>query len=76
MEMENMGLVPVLLMRRKMIINKLQQNGAISEETAKTLEEIKVINSNAFPKVTEQLVKDKILVKTKDNKYYLKKYDK
>ena len=74
--MENMGLVPVLLMRRKMIINKLQQNGAFSEETAKTLEEIKVINSNAFPKVTEQLVKDKILVKTKDNKYYLKKYDK
>ena len=72
----NMGLIPVLLMRRKMIINKLQQNGAISEETAKTLEEIKVMNPNAFPKVTEQLVKDKILVKTKDNKYYLKKYGK
>lgn len=74
--MENMGLIPVLLMRRKMIINKLQQNGAFSEETAKTLEEIKVMNPNAFPKVTEQLVKDKILVKTKDNKYYLKKYNK
>ena len=68
-----MGLIPVLLLRRKMIINKLQQSGAISEETARTLEEAGVFNPNVFPKVNEKLVKGKVLVKTKDNKYYLNK---
>ena len=68
-----MGVVPVLLLRRKMIIKKLQQSGAISEETAKTLEEAGVFNPNAFPKVNEKLVKDNVLVKTKNNKYYLNK---
>lgn len=70
---ESMSIVPVLLLRRKMIIKKLQQSGAISEETAKTLEEAGVFNPNAFSKVNEKLVKDKVLVKTKDNKYYLNK---
>lgn len=65
--------VPVLLLRKKVIIKKLQQSGAISEATAKTLEEAGVFNPSAFPKVNEKLVKDKVLVKTKDNKYYLNK---
>ena len=69
-----MSPVPVLLLRRKMIIKKLQQSGAISEETAKTLEEARVFNPNAFPKVNEKLVKDNVLVKTKNNKYYLNKW--
>ena len=68
-----MSPIPVLLLGRKMIINKLQQIGAISEETAKTLEEAGVFNPNAFPKVNEKLIKDKLLVRTKDNKYYLNK---
>ena len=68
-----MGLVPVLLLRRKMIIDKLQQCGAVSESTAKTLEEAGVFNSKGFSKVNEKLVKDNILVRTKDNKYYLNK---
>ena len=68
-----MGVVPVLLLRRKMIVKKLRQNGAISEENAKTLEEVGVFNPNAFPKINEKLVKDNVLVKTKNNKYYLNK---
>lgn len=68
-----MSAVPVLLLRRKMIIKKLRQNGAISEETAKTLEEAGVFNPNAFPKMNEKLVKDNVLVETRDNKYYLNK---
>ena len=69
---KSMSVIPVLLLREKMIIKKLQQNGAISEETAKTLEEAGVFNPNAFPKINEKLVKDNVLVKTKGNKYYLK----
>ena len=68
-----MSPVPVFLLRKKMIIKKLQQCGAISEETAKTFEEAGVFNPNAFPKLNEKLVKDNVLVKTKNNKYYLNK---
>ena len=68
-----MGVVPVLLLRKKIIITKLQQCGAVSEATAKTLEEAGVVNPNAFSKLNEKLVKDKVLGKTKDNKYYLNK---
>ena len=71
--MRNMFGSPVLLMRKRIILKKLEQNGAISEETAKTLEEIGVCNPNAFSKLNDKLVKDKILVRTKNNKYYLNK---
>lgn len=64
---------PALLMRKRIILKKLEQNGGISEETAKTLEEIGVCNPNAFSKLNDKLVKDKILVRTKNNKYYLNK---
>ena len=63
--------VPVLLLRRKVIIKKLQQSGAISEESAKTLEEAGVFNPNAFPRITEDMVKRNILAKTNTGKYYL-----
>lgn len=62
---------PALLMRKRIILKKLEQNGAISEETAKTLEEIGVFNPNAFSKLNDKLVKDKILIRTKTDKYYL-----
>ncbi len=65
--------MPALLLRRKRIIKKLQESGAFSEKTAKTLQEAGVFNPDAFPKMTEELVKEKVLVKTKDNKYYLEK---
>ena len=69
-----MGVVPILLMRKKNIIRKLKSNGAISKETAKTLKEAGVFNPDAFPKIIERLVKDRILIKTNDNKYYLNKW--
>lgn len=69
--MRNMFGSPVLLMRKRIILKKLEQNGAISEETAKTLEEIGVFNPNAFSKLNDKLVKDKILIRTKTDKYYL-----
>ncbi len=65
--------MPALLLRRKRIIKKLQESGAFSETTVKTLQEAGVFNPDAFPKMTEELVKEKVLVKTKDNKYYLEK---
>ena len=43
------------------------------EGTAKTLEEAGVFNPNAFPKVNEKLIKDNVLFKTKNNKYYFNK---
>ncbi|MGN0575505.1 MAG: hypothetical protein ACI4J2_05680 [Ruminococcus sp.] len=50
-----MFVVPVLLLRKKIIVKKLQQSGAISEITAKTFEEAGVFNPTVFPKVTEKL---------------------
>ena len=63
--------VPVLLLRKKIIIKKLRRCGALSKESAKTLEEAGVFNPNAFPKVTEYMVEQNILVRTKSGKYYL-----
>lgn len=63
--------LPALLLRKKQVVKKLQQSGAISLETAKTLEEAGVFNPNAFQKVNDKLVKDKVLIRTTDNKYYL-----
>ncbi len=68
--------VPVPLLRRMIIIKRLKRNGAISEETAKTLQEVGILNPTWFPKVTDKLLKDKVLVRTKDNKYYLNKKQK
>lgn len=66
-----MSVIPAFLLRKKLIIKKLQQSGAVSEATAKTLEEAGVFNPNAFPRVTERLVEQNILAKTITGKYYL-----
>lgn len=63
--------VPVLLLRKKAIIKKLRSCGALSEESAKTLKEAGVFNPDAFPRVTENMVEQKILARTKAGKYYL-----
>lgn len=62
---------PAILMRKKQILKKLQQSGAVSEETAKTLEEAGVFHPNAFARLNDKLVENKILVRTKNNKYYI-----
>lgn len=63
--------VPVLLLRKKIILKKLRGCGAVSEKSAKTLEEAGVFNPDAFPRVTEVLVKQNIIARTKSGKYYL-----
>ena len=62
---------PIPLIRKKIIIKKLTKCNAFSEEAAKTFAEAGIINPNGFGKVNEKLIKQEILVKTKDNKYYL-----
>ena len=64
---------PIPLIRKKLIIKKLTECSAFSEEKAKTFAEARIINPNGFHKVNEKLIKQGILVKTKDNKYYLNK---
>ena len=65
---------PIPLIRKNHIIKKLTENNAFSEETAKTFSEAGIINPNGFNKINERLIKQKVLVKTKDNKYYLNKW--
>lgn len=64
---------PIVLIRKNLIIKKLSQCGALSEETAKTFSEAGIINPNAFKKVNDTLEKRGILVRTSENKYYLNK---
>lgn len=62
---------PVLLMRKKQILKKLKESGATTIETAKTFAEAGIFNPNAFSRLNDKLVKDNILRKTKNNKYYI-----
>ncbi len=64
---------PIPLIRKNIIIKKLTECNAFSEETAKTFIEAGIINPDGFNKVNEKLIKEKILVRTKDGKYYLNK---
>ena len=63
--------IPVLLLRQKLILKKLRECQAVSEESAKTLEEVGVFNPDAFPRVLEDLVDKRKVVRTKSQKYYL-----
>ena len=62
---------PIPLIRKNLIIKKLTECNAFSEETAKTFIEAGIINPDGFHKINEKLIKQGILVKTNDNKYYL-----
>lgn len=64
---------PIPLIRKNLIIKKLTECNAFSEETAKTFKEAGIINPYGFNKVNEKLIKQKVLIKTKDGKYYLNK---
>lgn len=68
-----MGVPPVLMLRRKMIIRKLSECGAFSEESAVTLKDAGVFNPNAFKRLTKIMEKRNILTQTTDGKYYLNK---
>ena len=68
-----MSFLTILLTKRKTIINKLTKSGATSESSAKTLEEIGIVNYDLYSNVIKELLHDNTLVKTKDNKYYVNK---
>lgn len=60
-----------LLMRRKQIIGKLRQCGAVTEAAAVTLADAGVWGPNAFPWLIERLIREGILARTADGRYYL-----
>lgn len=62
---------PVLLIRKKRIIRSLMKANAYSEDTAKGLDEIGLLNPYSFPLVTLRMVKRHIIAVTGDGKYYL-----
>ncbi len=62
--------LPVTLIRKKRIINKLLEKNAVSQETAVTFKEAGIINSNKFQAITEHLIEQGILHQIGD-KYYL-----
>ncbi len=62
---------PIPLIRKKHIVRRLTVCGAVSPETAKTLDEAGVINPTWFKPVTNWLVKTGVIKKTSDNRYYI-----
>ena len=66
-------MLKLYLFRKRLIIKKLSQCGAYSEENAKTLSDAGVGKSERFRIINDKLENQKILVRTKDNRYYLNK---
>ncbi len=66
-----MGVPPILLLRRKIIIKRLTESNAFSVETAVTLKDAGVFNPNAFKRLNTILVNRGILGKTSDDRYYI-----
>ncbi len=62
---------PIPLIRKNVILKNLKACGAGSEDTAKTLYEAGVINSDGFIRITEKLLNKGIIKKTTDGKYYI-----
>lgn len=66
-----MSVALLLGTRQQMIINKLTECCAFSEESAVPLETAGVLNPGVLPKFTKRLVKRNILKQTADGRYYL-----
>lgn len=64
-----MSLISLSFFKRKSIINKLKEKGAISEDTAVSINEIGILKDSLD--LIQKLTNDKVLVKTKDGKYYM-----
>ena len=65
-----MTFLPIALIRKKHIVNKLLKKNAISKDNAVTFKEAGIINPNGFEMVTLRLVEQGILNQCGD-KYYL-----
>ena len=66
-----MRLISLAFFKRKSIINKLKEKGAVSEDTAVSLDNLGILKSSLD--LVQILINDKILIKTKDNRYYVNK---
>ena len=64
---------PIPLIRQKMIIKLLARAKAFSSDSAKSLDEIGLVNPYGFPMITKRMVKQNIINRTCDGKYYLVK---
>ena len=64
---------PIPLIRKKIIINKLKQCGAVTPETAKTFAQAGIPNPDAFARITQKLVENATIYKTADGRFYLPK---
>ncbi len=62
---------PIPLIRKNLILKRLKECGAVSEDTAKTLAEANVLNPNGFKPITDRMVEQGVLGKTSDGKYYV-----
>ena len=60
------------VVRRAIIIRKLKQANALTEDTAKTLAEVGVKNPNKMTKISEIMAKQNVLGITDDGRYWLK----
>ena len=61
---------PIPLIRKNLILKRLEECGAVSEDTAKTLAEANVLNPNGFKPITDRMVEQGVIGKTADDKYY------
>lgn len=66
-----MSLISLAFFKRKSIINKLKKKGAVSENTAVSLDNLGILKPSLD--LVQILINDKLLIKTKDNKYYVNK---
>lgn len=62
---------PIPLIRKMRIIKLLTKTKAFSEESAKSLDEIGLIDPYAFHGITKRLVKKGRINKTDDGKYFI-----
>lgn len=63
--------IPVPLIRRNIILRKLQQAHAFTPGTAVTLREAGVFNPDGLPQITERMVRRGWILRTPDGRYYL-----
>ena len=69
-----MSVPTVILMRKRRILNLLQDAGAVSQESAKSLAEIGIIHPDTFSAVTEKLLREYVIIGTDDGRYYLNQH--
>lgn len=64
-------MAPPLLVRRKRIINRLLDAGAVSPDKAVTLSEAGIFYPDAFPRVTRRLEEQGVIVPAPNGRYWL-----